>query len=216
MNAKKRIAIGGSAANPPHLAHRKIIETMLQSKMFSRVSWIVSGRRFDKDSLIESKHRVAMTLLGLKDLVAERGCETSFSLFLRDAERENTPTYKWFDHFERKYPDAEISWYTGADVFIPQDIYSGKCEVEALWLKGKSLLEKKFIVIPRPGLTHPKNLNLPKHFEILEVDFGEDFEGCSSEIRKKIAQGQRFEHLVHPEVAEYIKKYKLYGYGGVV
>ena len=43
-----RIAIGGSAADPPHKAHLKLIEKMLNCGWFDQVVWIISGSRLGK------------------------------------------------------------------------------------------------------------------------------------------------------------------------
>ena len=43
----KRIAIGGSAANPPHTGHLALIEALIHSNLFDVVIWIPSGNRPD-------------------------------------------------------------------------------------------------------------------------------------------------------------------------
>ena len=67
MGKQKRIGIGGSAANPPHLAHQYLVQAILESKRFDMFFWIVSGLRSDKNILVESSHRVAMNLLTFPD-----------------------------------------------------------------------------------------------------------------------------------------------------
>jgi len=60
---KLRIGIGGSAANPPQLGHRHMVEGLLKSSRFDEIYWIPSGVRPDKDGFVSPDNRVAMTLL---------------------------------------------------------------------------------------------------------------------------------------------------------
>ncbi len=47
-----RIAIGGSAANPPHWGHLQLLIVLLECGLFDRIIWIISGSRADKDLVL--------------------------------------------------------------------------------------------------------------------------------------------------------------------
>ena len=203
-----RIAIGGSAANPPHLAHRAIVRTLLESGRFDKVVWIVSGARKDKRNLASPFHRVAMTLANLSDLAGIRPGGSELVIDTNGAFGKNKSTITLIEEYELAYPDAEIVWYTGADIFAPRAQFGGRNEVESTWHQGQRLFTKRFLVIERPGYPHLESMGLPKHFEFLEVD---DLPpGSSNGIRARIMSGRPFEHLVAQKVAWYIKHYNLY------
>jgi len=210
------IAVGGSAANPPHLGHLSVLRALLESRRFAKVIWIPSGSRADKKEMIDANHRIAMTNRLIQALEEILSPEIISTLDVRDddARGENTPTIDWIRRLEQEFPDAKIIWYTGADSVVPQDRFDGKCEIEARWRDGKTLMEKyAFLIIPRESYPDPKTLNLPSQFEVMPYIDIQDISG--SEIRRLIAQNDpRFETLVPQLVADYIKENHLYGWQG--
>ena len=204
---KPKIAVGGSAANPPHLAHKKIIEALLNSNCFKKVIWIPSGLRPDKTDFIEPEYRLVMTNLTLP---RHPNLEIKFT----DVFGENTPTFTWLKKIQAEYPDHEIVWFTGIDSVVPQEKYNSQCEIQATWDHGSELINNfSFLIIPRPSFPDPKDFKIPlANYEIFKVQL----ENISSrEIRELIARGdKRFETLVTPEVSKFIKKQHLYNWPG--
>jgi len=204
---KLRIGIGGSAANPPQLGHRHLVEGLLSSGVFDEIYWIPSGVHHDKEGFIEPDHRVAMTLLTFPSEWLWKG-KTKFNIKFNDVYGGNTPTIEVIENFQKEYPDAEVVWYTGVDSVVPQEKYGGKCEIEAVWVRGEELYSKyNFVVIPRPGFLDPKEIDLPENFRILDVP---QLNISSTEVRRRIKSGESIEGLVTPEVEEYIKRNNLY------
>lgn len=204
---KLRIGIGGSAANPPQLGHRHLVEGLLNSKQFDEVFWIPSGVRPDKEGFVSPDHRVAMTLLTFPNEWLWQG-ETKFNIKFNDVYSGNTPTIEVIENFQREYPDAEITWFTGVDSVVPQERFGGKCEIQAVWIRGEELYNNyNFLVLPRPGYSDPKILNLPENFKIFDEP---QLDVTSTEIRRRIKNGESIEGLVTPEVAEYIRRNNLY------
>ena len=198
---KLRIGIGGSAANPPHLGHRYLIEVLIRSKRFDRIFWIPSGVRPDKEGFLSAEHRVAMTKMTFPK-------EWPFEIIYDDVFGINTPTIEVIEKYTREYPQAEVVWFTGADSVVPLEKYGGKCEMQAVWIRGEELYKKyNFLVLPRPGFANPKSIDLPGNFEILDVS---QLDITSTEIKRKIIDNEPFEELVTNEVVEYIKKNNLY------
>ena len=202
-----RIAVGGSAANPPQIGHQALINALVSCGRFDEVIWIPSGSREDKKWDVDPDHRVAMTELTFPNILRIRS-GTTLTIKYDDVYSNNTPTINRLRQLSKDYPDAEIYWYTGVDSIVPKDEFDGRCTIEEVWTEGEELMRNwKFIILPRVGYTMPKNLT--PNFEILDVELPDV---SSSEIRELIEQGQPFEHLVTIEVAEYIKRFNLYNY----
>lgn len=204
---KIRIGIGGTAANPPHLGHKYLIEKLLNSNRFDVIYWIPSGARADKIGIVSADHRVAMTLLTFPKEWQNKG-NTNFSIMLDDVYGRNTPTIEVIENYKKKFPFAEIVWFTAVDLVVPQEKYGGKCEIQATWVRGEELYKNyKFLVFPRSGYVDPSTLNLPSNFEILDIV---QKEISSTEIRRRILSNESIEGMVTSEVAKYIKKNDLY------
>jgi nicotinate (nicotinamide) nucleotide adenylyltransferase len=203
------VAIGGSAANPATFGHFKLIEWLLNSGKFSTVIWILSGDRNDKKNLIDSDHRLALTLLTFPQEWFLRK-DVRFIVSFEDVYGENTPTIQWLEKIQKIYPEQKIVWYTGADSIVPKKEFNNLSEIEGKWFRGDELVKNwNFLIFPRKGYSDPKLLSLPENFEVAEADLPEI---SSSEVRRKILAGESVENLMVPNALEYIKKYRLYGY----
>ncbi|MFZ2193313.1 MAG: nicotinate-nicotinamide nucleotide adenylyltransferase [Candidatus Moraniibacteriota bacterium] len=203
------IGIGGSAANPPHIGHKTLLECLVRSGRFQRIIWLPSGIREDKVDFVASEHRVSMTKMTFA-AIDRMSSQTKVEILFDDVYGENHPTIWWLEKIQRENSNDEVVWYTGADSVTPEKKYNGKCEIEETWVQGRDLMENwKFLIISRKGFPNPKMLKLPKQFEIFDNDLSDI---RSSDIRKRIANGLPFEHLVVPDVAQYIKENHLYGY----
>jgi nicotinate-nucleotide adenylyltransferase len=207
MNQAKKIAIGGSAANPPHKGHLELVRTLLMSREFDKVIWIPSGERQDKKLSVDAQHRAHMTkLLFPTPWFVDK--KVKFSIDYSDIHGINTPTIVHLNRLENKFPESKIYWYTGSDSVAPQEKYSGVSEIEARWFEGKELLKSySFLILPRGGYPHPKDLLLPKQFIYWDVALP-DIE--SSVIRHNIAHQKPWEHLTTPPIVRYIKENHLY------
>lgn len=202
-----KIAIGGSAADPPHRGHYAVLESLLGLQRFDLVIWVLSGFRKDKENLMDPDDRVAMTELMLPHQW-RLGQESRLVVRYDDVYRKNTPTIVYLEQTQRQYRDAKIVWFTGVDSVVPLADHNGQCAIEARWERGKELMEDwNFLILNRPGYQTPKTL--PPNFEVLDFPLPNI---SSSEIRQRIKAGQPFEHLLFPDVANYIKQHRLYGY----
>jgi nicotinate (nicotinamide) nucleotide adenylyltransferase len=203
------IAIGGSAANPATIGHYRLIEWLLNSGKFSTVIWILSGDRPDKNNLIDSDHRLALTLLTFPQEWFLR-TDVRFVISFEDVYGKNTPTIDWLEKTQKIYFDNKLIWYTGADSVIPKPEYNNLSEIETKWVRGSELIKNwNFLVFPRHGYTDIKTLSLPSNFEIADAELPEV---SSSEVRRRIISGEPFEDLMMPNAVKYIKQNKLYGY----
>ncbi|MFA5020999.1 MAG: nicotinate-nicotinamide nucleotide adenylyltransferase [Patescibacteria group bacterium] len=206
MSQFLKIGVGGSAANPPTIGHRALIRALLFCGFFDLIIWRVSGSRRDKNVTTSADDLAQMTNLMLpKNWFT---LPTKLIVQFNDVYWENTPAIIMLDELAERYPGAKITWFTGADSIVPQIKYRGWSEIEACWLRGEELIAKwPFLIIPRQGYSRPKNL--PANFSILPVKLPNV---SSSQVRKLIARGKPFEHLLTPAVAKYVKRWRLYGY----
>ena len=211
-----RIALGGSAANPPQMSHRRLIESLLTCGDFDQVVWILSGSRSDKKYNIDPNHRVALTEL-IIDPVWKIKQGPFLTVRYDDVFGVNTPTIEWLEKYQSEYPDAKLFWYTGADSIIPNPDWNGKCQIEKFWTRGRELMKNwSFLVVPRKGYLDPEKLrsSLPSNFNyrVLNIDLPDI---ASSQIRQHIKSGKPIDELVNKHwinspQARYIKKFELY------
>ncbi len=201
-----RIGIAGSAANPPHLEHRRLIKMLIDLNLFDMLFWIPSGVRSDKPGFVSPHHRVAMTELTIPQSWLYK-TKTEFRILYDEVYGDNTPTISLLKAFQEQYPVADISWITGSDSVC--NLPNRQTFLIKDWIGGNELMERwNFVIIHRAGYpideaTLPKNcVVLPQRLHSI----------ASSDIRQKIAAGLPFEQYVTASVAAYIKRYELYGY----
>lgn len=202
-----KIAVGGSAADPPHKGHLQVLRKICGCGAFDLVIWIVSGDRKDKKISVCPNHRIAMTELMIPRKM-RTGKSPSIVVIYDDIYRKNTPTIEWLEKIlPEQYRGSEICWFTGSDSVIPLKKYGGKCAIQASWKKGKKLFKKyPFIVIERAS--YPlSDVTLPENFLVLP---GVVKDIASSQIRQLIADGGKYDHLLPKAVADYIDKHGLY------
>lgn len=192
-----KIAIGGSAANPVHYGHKKLLDVITQLNEFDKVEWIISGERPDKPGLPDSFHRWQMAKMLIKNPMVNMNYTKGLS----------TPTFYVIKNFQEKFPQAEIVWYCGSDHFIPRAKFNGLCDVEAFWHEGDRLMEgQKFLIIKRKGIGD-FYMHYPKNFVLLEADMPEI---SSTIIRQRITSGLDSTQCTSAEVVDYIKEKQLY------
>ncbi len=208
----KRVAIGGSAADPPHLGHLEILKFLLRRNDFDCVVWIVSGVRPDKPQMVDFEHRLNMTYLTIPDNFLYHNPP----LLIKPDDLSSgyfTPTITWLKKLRAEGSADELVCYVGADALLKRDCFGGLCEIEALWHKGEELMsEYPFIIFPRAGFpdlaTRREFYVWPQRFEIATLRKLVNI--SSSSIRRRLEAGQSIEGLVTPQVEEYINRFDLY------
>jgi len=223
----RRIVIGGSSANPTHLDHHSLLEDIRFSDLdFGWLIWIPCGERPDKHFAVCSNclvgpddychictnHRIAMTEMTVGSF-RQSASLPYFSIWYDDVFGQNTPTIVWLQRLVEMYPQAEITWVTGADSVVPQERFGGKNEIQAQWQEGEELWQSqrwKWLIFRRAGYSL-EDCRLPDNAEVRQLT---DNHGTSSSlIRSLIASGNPlWETMVATEVADYIKQWRLYGY----
>jgi len=193
-----KIAVGGSAANPPHFGHKDLVGAVVATGEFDQVRWIVSGDRPDKPGMIASCMRWKMGRLLFAD------DENVSVLYESDCA---VPTVFVIENLKQCYPDAEIVWYCGGDHFVPRKQFDGKCDVLGFWNEGEYLFEnQEFLIIPRKGLDM-NALQLPRNYKILDVSIPDI---SSTDIRNRIRQKKSVDRFTEDKIIEYIHQKQLY------
>lgn len=199
-----RIGLFGGTFNPIHVGHLTIAEEARIAAKLDRVIFIPSGESYFKDprDIAPREDRYNMTRLACGDTYAVSDMETQ-----REGPSYTAVTCR---AFREMYPDDELFLILGADSILeidrwrdPQAIFDavtvlaftrGGADNAAFAAEARRLRNK-----------------YGARIEIIDV-FAIDV--SSSDIRRFIAGGHAFRHLVGEGVYDYIRERKLYGVGG--
>lgn len=177
---KKEIAIFGGSFNPPHIAHKEVLEYLAKKKEFDEV-WMIPcySHPFDK-SLISFDDRLKMCELTVD------GLDPKIKVNSIEGELKAIPSYTFdtIKELQKKYPNYTWQIVVGSD-----------CKEELNKWKNSDELKKmaSFYFIPRPGYEDSP-------FQDIK----------STKIRELIQKKKDYKQLVTPEVCSYIEKNNLY------
>ena len=192
----KRIGIFGGSFNPIHLGHTALAAYICEQGLVDEVWLMVSPQNpLKRDSaLLDESERLAMARLAVAPYPMLRACDFEFTL------PRPSYTYHTLQALRKAYPDHEFSLIIGEDNWQCFD----------RWYRGEDIArETPIIVYPRDvegklkvfSAMHeiPLSLSLPKLLPY-----------SSTEVRARIAQGDDTSHMLHPDVAQYIKERQHY------
>lgn len=190
----KTIAIVGGAFNPPAVNHREIV--CLASQHFDQVVVIPCGLRPDKPELAEvapakRAYMCALAFAGIPNMVL------NFSDLVRGH-------YTITHEVQSTYTNLGEIWHVfGGDIFMPRE--HGMPAI-LTWEHGREMWETfNFAVMV---CYRPEEIPdvLPPRHRLFRV------RTCihSSEIRRRIREGESIAGLVEPLVADYISRNDLY------
>ncbi len=185
-----KIGIYGGSFNPIHNGHKKVVEYILERFDLDKIFIVPLGIPAHKEIKLESGvDRIEMCRLAFKN---EEKVEV---LDLEVKETKVSYTYDTLLKIKKLYQEAEIYEIMGED--------SG--ENFESWKNYKDILKlSKIIILKRKGY----KLSLKdENVIVLENPY---YCYSSTEIRKKIIDGERIDELVPSEVHEYIEKKGLY------
>lgn len=187
-----KIACLGLSANPPHMGHVVGARIVLGSGYVDEV-WLIPAFKhpFSKPDMASWHHRLAMTRL-----LEEPGIVVS------DAEYERGGTSYTIDtlrYLQEKYPEHEFYWAVGSDI-----VTSG---TYVKWRSWEELRKNfKFIVFERPGYPITQT-EVPDNFLVIDPA---NKAISSTDVRRMVHSGDDIAPHVGEEMADYIKKHKLY------
>jgi nicotinate-nucleotide adenylyltransferase len=188
-----KIGLFGGSFDPVHLGHLLVAQAAREELSLDRIVFIPAAQSPFKPL---SPPLAAMERLRLLRLALAG--ETDTQIDTQELERGGVSyTIDTLRYYAQKHPEAELYYMIGADHagFLPQ------------WHSAQELARlTQFVVIPRPG---GGGAVLPQPFRGQALE-GYSLAVSSSQIRARVRQGQRIDHLVPPAVAEAIRNYRLY------
>lgn len=188
-NKVKRVGIYGGSFNPIHLGHIGIIRYVLSKKKLDKLIVVPVGNPSHREGLISSRIRMEMAVAACRNI---EGVEVS-DIEIREA--ETSYTYETLMKLKKIYPEAEFYEIIGED----------SADYLHEWKDYHKMIEEtKFIVLRRSGWgytsTHP-------NIEVLQSPI---FPYSSTEVREAIKGGRDTSSMISSEVADIIRKYRLY------
>lgn len=196
-----KIGVFGGSFNPIHIGHVLSVHYVQAMTDFEGIFVVPCGNHaFGKD-LIDFNHRFLMcqyALFNLKQPIKETDLGlVQNNIVISDIEKDDTTSYA-IDTARRllniltsfNEGEVELYWIVGSDCI--KELGKWK-EIEEL----KKIV--KFHEIPRPDsgqFYFSKGVQLPAT--------------SSSEVRKRIKEGQDFTKLLPLKVSDYVRKHKLY------
>ncbi|MBF0196395.1 MAG: hypothetical protein HQL32_01730 [Planctomycetes bacterium] len=149
------IAFYGGSFNPPTIAHKAIIEHLLQVPSFEKVIVKPCGVRRDKPELRGSEARK-------KRIIEELSYDTeNYHLDLTSLNEDMRPTIIEWNDLCSQYSKNRVYIVCGTDLFSLERW--GGCQIER-WIEGQTLYKHAyFYIFQRPG---SGELKLPPHYEM--------------------------------------------------
>lgn len=176
----KQVILFGGSFNPPHRGHGQVLEYLEDLPQFDEVWMLPTYDHPLEKGLAPFEDRIKMCEQTLA------GLGENVFLCLIEGELKNKPSYfiNTIKALNQEYPDHKFTVAVGSDC---RDNLNG-------WKDADALKEEvSFLFIPRPGFEDSPFMDV-----------------SSSTIRQLIKEKKNYTEYVLPQVAEYIKKNKLY------
>jgi nicotinate-nucleotide adenylyltransferase len=193
-----RLGVFGGAFDPPHVAHRVLVEAALAQLQLDRLHVIPTGQAWHKArELSPAQHRVAMAQLAFSDIPAVQ-------IDTREVERAG-PSYTidTLQELRSDNPDAELFLIIGQDQAVSFSHWRAWREI--VELATICVAARGEVAGQAPQFEPPEGLQsrfVTLHLPISDIS--------ATDIRRRAAAGQGFEPLVCAPVARYIVLHRLY------
>lgn len=201
MKVKNKIVIFGGSFNPPLNSHFAIAEQVLnQYEQVDKIIFIPVNKKYEKDSLIENKHRYEM----IKRVVDKNN---RFEVSDMDMNgNRSLSTIETIEAIQNIYKDKEIYFLIGSDNL--KEIHT--------WNRADELISKYRLLVMERGTDRVEDIIensalLRKHqgnIEKLEQQIKSNFN--STYVRGQISQYKSVRYLMPDEVYTYIEENNLY------
>lgn len=182
-----KIGVYVGSFNPPHNGHIYIMNFLINKKYLDKVIVIPTGNYWDKDDLIDVKHRITMLSFFENE-----------NIIVNKTLNNITYTYEILKFLKKEYPQDELYLIIGADN-IPKF---------HLWKNVDEILKNRVIVLNRDDIIIDKYINKFKNYNnfIIIKDF-KRINISSTNIRNNIEETK---NDIDDRVYKYIKENKLY------
>lgn len=189
----KRTCVYGGSFNPIHNGHIALARQMVRESLADEVWFIVSPQNPLKQDmeLLSDEKRLRMVEVAIE---GEEGMQVSDIEF-----RLPRPSYMYRTllTLRASHPDREFSLLIGADNW----------QTFPRWYHYADILRSHTVfVYPRSGVSVDVS-RLPSSVHLLSSPF---IDISSTDIRSRLASGQRIDDIVPPEVAEMIQREGFY------
>ena len=206
-----KIALFGGTFNPPHLGHRRLLDSFCNAISFDRVFVVPDKRPVHKicDDLALDSERLQMCRLAFDD--------PAFTVSSMEIDRaSDSYTVYTVRELQAQYPDAEIYLLMGSDMFLSfhkwykyREIFE-KCTLCVASRQNEDDLQAlRSYAFKTLRVYIPQNQTTGEHLLFSPV---EPFEISSSALRKKLAEGEDASAYLSPAVINYIQTRGMYGY----
>lgn len=194
----KRIGIFGGSFNPIHLGHTALAAYICEQGLVDEVWLMVSPQNPLKQdlTLLDEQERLAMARLAVAPYPTLKASDFEFTL------PRPSFTYHTLQALRVAYPDYAFSLIIGED--------NWQCFHR--WYHGEDIArETSIIVYPRDieGVLRVEG----KESKIITANSQQSpklLPYSSTEVRSLIVQGKDASHMLHPDVAQYIKEKLFY------
>lgn len=192
-NKAKCIGIYGGSFNPIHNGHIQLAKHILQLAKLDEIWMMVSPQNPLKPQhdLLNDQLRLQMVQAALQNEPHLIACDYEFYL--------PKPSYTWntLQSLSKQYPEILFSLIIGADNW----------HVFNRWAHYKDILQQYEIII-YPRQNYPIIAKtLPPYVQLVDTPL---YNISSTEIRNRIQQGKKIEHLIPTEIlADALKYYAL-------
>lgn len=198
----ERVGILGGTFDPIHRAHVELTEWLSAELGWSRAIVMPAWQQPFKSGRSSAFHRHAMAVLatlGRADL----------QVSLLELERNETSyTVDTLEILAREMPEASLEWVIGDDNLA--DLMRWKDPVRLLELANLIVLRRGEGNVPAPLESRVMGrVGRPRAGAIVFAE-NKVQDVSSTEIRRRVADGEPIDGLVHPDVMHYISKTGLY------
>ena len=194
----KRVGIFGGSFNPIHLGHTALAAYICEQGLVDEVWLMVSPQNPLKRNLtlLDEQDRLTMARLAVQPYPMLQASDFEFTL------PRPSYTYHTLQALRKAYPDHEFSLIIGEDNWQCFD----------RWYRGEDIArETPIIVYPRSSENSESTKELSSFdFQLSILKNPPLLPYSSTEVRQAIAEGKDTSHMLHPDVAQYIKVNKLY------
>lgn len=205
----ERVALMGGSFDPPGRHHQAIVKRLAREDFDRVIVWPVgpyAGPTVSKVQIASNTDRRNMAEIAFGNLpkvdlfledLSRGGFTSNYSMQMRlAAEPLSDLRDQMFIPLAMPIRVREIWHVIGADN-VPHIVPE--------WNDGEEMWEKaRFLILTRNGDLPSR---LPTQHRVLHVNIP----GSASAVRECLGKGDAWEHLVSPEIAEYIKNNKVYG-----
>jgi nicotinate-nucleotide adenylyltransferase len=197
-----KIGVLGGTFDPVHLAHFAVAAVARDLLKLDRVVLVPAGHPMSRPDqpVTAARHRLNMLRLAVK---GEKRLEVSNIEIERPGPSYTVDT---ITELQKEIGTGAVIYFIlGCDSLAQLTEWHDPVRLAAIC---------RLVAVPRPGCTRPDIEALERKIpginrSVIFLDRPE-MDISATDIRRKVARGEKFEDLVPGPVAEYIKKHKLY------